>query len=165
MPETLAPKAKVKASPPEPKAEETGLRPRSQTAVATKAKATVASKKGIESDTESNSSSTRPPSASVATTAQSVDEAKGFLNRYFEEKLEALKEADIEGLERFLYDTLNKIGAVQSSLKRPTKLSFEGKASAKESVHTICDGIRTNTAIPIRTATKTRSRNPTTSQV
>ena len=53
MPEAKAPKAMVKASPPEPKAEESRLRPTAQTAVATRAKASTAVKKGIESDTES----------------------------------------------------------------------------------------------------------------
>ena len=117
MLEAQALKAKVKSSPPEPKAEETGLRPMAETAVATSTKAAATARKGVDSDTES----TKTPLSSAATTGQNMDEAtKGIINRYFEEKLEDLKEADIEGLERFLDDTINVRdvpGIPQSSLK------------------------------------------------
>jgi hypothetical protein len=120
MPEAEAPKAKVKASPPEPKAEETGLRPMAQTAVATSSKAASVVKKGVESDTES----TRSPQSSLATTAQTEAEAKGFLERYFEHKLEEINKMDIEELEAFLVNTLNihnRRGVYESSLKYDLK--------------------------------------------
>ena len=96
------------------------MRPRSQTAVATQAKATVASKKGIEIDTESSSSNTRPPSASTAGTTQSADETKGYLNRYFEHKVEQLRGYDTERLETSLKNTLNvrnRSGVYENSFK------------------------------------------------
>jgi hypothetical protein len=120
MPEAEAPKAKVKASPPEPKAEETGLRPMAQTAVATSSKAASVVKKGVESDTES----TRSPQSSLATTAQTEAEAKGFLERYFEHKIEEINNMDIEGLEAFLVNTLNihnRPGVYESSLRYDLK--------------------------------------------
>ena len=101
MPEAEAPKAKVKASQPEPKAEDITSRPKAQTAVDASSKAASAAKKGIESDTES----TLSPQSSAATIAQTAAEAKGFLERYFEDKLEEINKMDIEGLEAFLEHT------------------------------------------------------------